>query len=247
MCKRLPRQISVLCFTFWAISLSHTTMSEKIEWCVAKLRSDFKWWVEKVSNDTHVDADYSGIIDPRQFEHIIELVAPLQDYGFRNDLLESAFLKFRIVAELANNQIKLEFTTSKALTSEEPLFLLPNVIADNEGPYAEFIDHIIRVRVKLLNDLIDFKVPVNNDEIEEAMREKYQEKYIEGNNVHVFDEIVDILEYTPAGYDIVDKEDFSGNNDNDDEEERYLDDGESYAAEDGQWDSDLDKLEILEQ
>lgn len=224
-----------------------TTMSNKIEWCIAELRNDFKWWVKKVSNDAHIDIDYSSIIDPRQFEHIIELVAPLQDYGFRNDLLESAFLKFRIMAEMANNQIKLEFTTSKVLASEEPLFLLPNIIADNEGPYAEFIDHIIRIRVKLLNDLIDFKVPVNNDEIEEAIRERYQEKYMEGNNIHVFDEIVDILEYTPAGYDVVDKEDFSDDGNSDEEEEQYLDENEDFAQDDNQWENELNKLEILEQ
>ncbi|MDR2200873.1 MAG: hypothetical protein LBN94_02065 [Puniceicoccales bacterium] len=217
-------------------------MSEKIEWCTVKLNDNGKWWLEKISNDVSIDTDYAGIIDPRQFEHIIELVSPLGEYGFRNDLMEDAFLKFRILSELPNNQVKLEFTATKVLSSEEPLFLLPNILTDNEGPYAEFIDHIIRLRVKLLNELIDFKVPMNMEEIEESMREKYQEKYIEGNTVHVFDEIVDILEYTPAGYDIVKHGEFEEEHEN---REEYLIEDETFEADETDWDDEeLQKLEI---
>ncbi|MDR1906771.1 MAG: hypothetical protein LBQ03_00935 [Puniceicoccales bacterium] len=222
-------------------------MSDKIEWCIARLKNDYKWWLEKVSNDMHIDADYAGIIDPRQFEHLIELTSPLFDYGLRNEIMEGAFLKFRILAELPNNQVKLEFTPTKTHSSEEPLFLLPNSVADNDGPYAEFIDHIIRLRVKLLNDSIDFKVPINTEEIEEIIREKYQERYVEGGNIHVFDEIVDILEYTPDGYDIVRKNEFDEEI-GEVENEGYIEDEGFEAEEVGDWDNEeLQKLEILDQ
>ncbi|MDR3317212.1 MAG: hypothetical protein LBS71_00175 [Puniceicoccales bacterium] len=223
-------------------------MSEKIEWCIVRLKDDFKWWLEKMSNDMSIDADYSGIIDPRQFEHIIELATPLMEYGLRNEIIENAFLKFRILSELPGNQVKLEFTTAKAMSSEEPLFLLPNIIAnsEDEGPYTEFIDHIIRLRIKLLNDLIDFKTPINSEEIEEVMREKYQEKYIEGNKIHIFDEIVDILEYTPTGYDITKRGEFEDEDDHENEE--YMIEGENFEAEEADWDDEeLQKLEIVEQ
>lgn len=220
-------------------------MSDKIEWCIACLKNDYKWWVEKLSNDAHIDGDYAGIIDPHQFEHLIELTSPLQNYGLRNDLIENAFLKFRIVAALSNNEIKLEFTNSKVFDAEEPLFLFPNGAADNEGPYMELIDHLIRLRVKLLNDLIDFKVPLDSEEIEEAIKEKYQEKYVEGNNVHVFDEMVDILEYTPEGYDLGDKGEYT-DTDEPEFEEDFLDDKEEFNDEDGAWNEELQKLEVLE-
>jgi hypothetical protein len=223
-------------------------MSDKVEWCIAKLKNDYKWWLEKVSNDTHIDVDYRGIIDPRQFEHLIELTTPLFEYGLRSETVEGAFLKFRIVAELPNNQIKLEFTPTKKLSSEDPLFLLPNVIADNEGPYAEFIDHIIRFRVKVLNDSVDFKVPINVEEIEETLRERYQEKYMEGNNIHVFDEIVDILEYTPDGYDIVHKGDFDKDEEDLENEDYMVEDSTFEADEGGNWDNEeLQKLEVIDQ
>jgi hypothetical protein len=222
-------------------------MSDKIEWCIAKLKNDYKWWLEKTSNDTNIDSDYTGIIDPRQFEHLIELTLPLFDYGLRNEILDGAFLKFRILAELPDNRVKLEFTPMKTHTSEELLFLLPNNTADNEGPYAEFIDHLIRLRVKLLNDSIDFKVPINTEEIEETLRERYQERYIEGNNVHVFDEIVDILEYTPDGYDIVQKGEFDERID-EEESEDYMEDEGFEIEEGGDWDNEeLQKLEIVDQ
>ncbi|MDR2371643.1 MAG: hypothetical protein LBD60_00665 [Puniceicoccales bacterium] len=222
-------------------------MSDKIEWCIAKLKNDYKWWLEKTSNDMHIDSDYAGIIDPRQFEYLIELTLPLFDYGLRNEVLEGAFLKFRILAELPDNRVKLEFTPTKTHASDEPLFLLPNSTADNEGPYAEFIDHLIRLRVKLLNDSIDLKVPINTEEIEEILRERYQERYVEGDNVHVFDEIVDILEYTPDGYDIVQKGEFDERI-NEEENESYVEDEGFEAEEGGDWDNEeLQKLEIVDQ
>ena len=224
-------------------------MTDKIEWCIARLGEDYKWWIEKLSNDIHSEAVEAGIIDPKQFEYIMELSASLQKYGLRTDVIENAFLKFRIASELPNSQIKLDFVNDKALDSEEPLFLLPNLLTDNEGPYCEFIDHIIALRVKLLNDVIDFKAPLNVDEIEDAMREIYQEKYISGNTVHVFDEIVEILEYTPAGYDIVaPQNDFDVAND--DSEEDFSDVGdESFETEEvSDWDeSQLQKIDVLDQ
>jgi hypothetical protein len=221
-------------------------MSEKIEWCIIELGNDYKWWVKKISNDVSIDADYAGMIDPRQFEYIVELTSSLLGYGLRNEIIESAFLKFRIASELPNKQVKVDFTAMKVFSSEEPLFLLPNIIADNEGPYAEFIDHIIRLRVKLLNDLIDFKVPVDTEEIEESIREKYQEKYIEGNTIHIFDEIVDILEFTPAGYDAMKRGEFD--EEEEENEEAYAIEDEAFEVEEENWDNEeLQKIEIVEQ
>jgi hypothetical protein len=221
-------------------------MSDKIEWCIIKLKDDRKWWVEKISNDISIDADYAGVVDPRQFEHLIELASPLAEYGLRNEIIENAFLKFRILSELPGNQVKIGFTATKVLSSEEPLFLLPNIIGDNEGPYVEFVDHIIRLRVKLLNDLIDFKIPINGEEIEESMREKYQEKYIEGNNIHIFDEVVDILEYTPPGYDVTQRGEFEEEEESN--EEAYLRESENFEVDEIDWDDEeLQKLEVVDQ
>lgn len=222
-------------------------MTDKIEWCIVKLGEDLKWWIAKLSNDTH-DINDMSIIDPKQFDYIKELLSPLQEYGLRKDILEKAFLKFRINSIIANSQVKLEFVTEKALDSEEPLFLLPNVGPDNEGPYSEFIDHIIALRIKLLNDTIDFKSPMKEEEIEESMREIYQEKFISGNVMHAFDEIIDVLEYAPAGYDIAQQNEYDDESVHAEDELIGINDEHLDNEEIEEWeDTNLQKLDMIEQ
>ena len=54
----------------------------QLEWCIVRLGDDHNWWVEEVSDPVRWDVDGLSIIDPRQVQHIIELVDPLRDYGF---------------------------------------------------------------------------------------------------------------------------------------------------------------------
>jgi hypothetical protein len=222
-------------------------MFQKIEWCILKLRDDYKWWVEKISHDLSPDAESGGIIDPRQFEYMIELMSPLMDYGLHDEIIENAFLKYRIVSELPDNRIKVEHTATKVMTSGEPLFLMPHIVADNDGPYGEFIHSIIRSRMKLLNESNDFKGPIDVEEIEESIREKTREQYAEGNVTHVFDEIVDILEYTPAGYDVAKKGEYEGEEEEEVDELAYVVEDEDVEADEINWNNEeLKNLEIIE-
>jgi hypothetical protein len=54
----------------------------QLEWCIVRLGDDHNWWVEEVSDAVRWDVDGLSIIDPRQVQHIIELVEPLRDYAF---------------------------------------------------------------------------------------------------------------------------------------------------------------------
>ncbi|MDR1458273.1 MAG: hypothetical protein LBI37_01975 [Puniceicoccales bacterium] len=175
---------------------------DNLEWCVVRLGNDFNWWVDKVSSDIQWDVDCLSIIDPKQFDHIIDLIAPLKPYGFRDDILENAFYKFRIEDVINDDKVKLTRVDVKVLESLERLFCLPNVISESEGPYAEFVDHIVLMRVKLLNDLLEFKRPIDPQELEESIRDVQNERYVAGSAVHLFDEIGFILDYIPAGYDL---------------------------------------------
>ncbi|MDR2735452.1 MAG: hypothetical protein LBB20_01235 [Puniceicoccales bacterium] len=175
---------------------------DNLEWCVVRLGDDFNWWVDKISSDIQWDVDCLSIIDPKQFDYIVDLVAPLKAYGFREDILDNAFYKFRIEDVINDNKVKLARVDAKALESVEKLFFLPNVISENEGPYAEFVDHIILMRVKLLNDLLEFNRPIDPQELEESIRDVQNERYMAGSATHLFDEIVFILDYIPAGYDL---------------------------------------------
>ena len=133
-------------------------------------------------------------------DHIIELVDPLREYGFDANLFERAFIPFRINKDLGKGRVRLARTKQPLLESEEKLFALPDVIDEENGPYADFLDHITRLRVKLLNDLLDFEEKLTIDEVEDQLREAQNNDFIEGKAVHLFQEITAILDFMPAGH-----------------------------------------------
>jgi hypothetical protein len=174
--------------------------SPQLEWCIVRLGEDHNWWVDEVSDPVHWDVDGLSIIDPRQVDHIIELIEPLREYGFNSDVFERAFIPFRITKDLGKGRVRLARTKQPLLESEEKLFALPDVIDEENGPYADLLDHITRLRVKLLNDLLDFEEKLTVDEVEDQLREAQNNDFIEGKAVHLFQEITAILDFMPDGY-----------------------------------------------
>lgn len=174
--------------------------SPQLEWCVVRLGEDHNWWVDEVSDPVHWDVDGLSIIDPRQVDHIIELIDPLREYGFDSDLFERAFIPFRITKDLGKGKVRLARTKQPLLESEEKLFALPDVIDEENGPYADFLDHITRLRVKLINELLDLEEKLTVDEVEDQLREAQNNDFIEGKAVHLFSEITAILDFMPAGH-----------------------------------------------
>lgn len=167
-----------------------------------RLGDDLNWWVEEVSDTVHWDTDGLSIIDPRQIDHIIELIDPMRDYGFDPDIFERAFIPFRIDKDLKKNRVRIIRVKESLLESEEKLFALPDTLDDENSAYADLIDHLTRLRVKLLNDLIDFEQKLTVDELEEEIREEANADFMEGKAVHLYTEIVSVLDYVPAGWEI---------------------------------------------
>jgi len=178
----------------------------QLEWCIVRLGDDHNWWVDEVSDSIHWDVDGLSIIDPRQVDHLIELIEPLREYGFDSDVFERAFIAFRIAKDLGKGKVRLARTKESLLESEEKLFALPDIIDEENGPYADLLDHLTRLRVKLLNDLFDFEEKLTVDEVEDQIRESENNDFIEGKAVHLFNEITAILDFMPAGYGDEDEE-----------------------------------------
>ncbi len=174
--------------------------SPQLEWCIVRLGEDHNWWVDEVSDPVHWDVDGLSIIDPRQVDHIIELIDPLREYGFDQDVFERAFIPFRITKDLGKGKVRLARIKQPLLESEEKLFALPDVIDEENGPYADFLDHITRLRVKMLNELLDLEEKLTIDEVEDQIREAQNNDFIEGKAVHLFSEITAILDFTPEGH-----------------------------------------------
>ncbi len=172
-----------------------------LDWCIVRLGEDHNWWVDEVSDPVRWDTDGLSIIDPRQAAHLLELCEALRDYGFDQDLFESAFIPFRIEKEAAGKRVRLKRVKDSIFDSDEKLFVLADVVDDENGPFADLLDHLTRCRVKLLNDVFKFESKLTVDEVEEELREEQNASFIEGKALHVFDELCAILDYTPAGFD----------------------------------------------
>jgi hypothetical protein len=178
----------------------------QLEWCIVRLGEDHNWWVDEVSDPVHWDVDALSIIDPRQVDHLIEAIEPLREYGFDPDIFERAFIAFRITKDLGKGRVRLQRTKEPLLESDEKLFALPDIIDEENGPYADLLDHLTRLRVKLLNDLFDFEEKLTVDEVEDQIREAQNNDFIEGKSVHLFTELTAILDFVPAGYGDEDEE-----------------------------------------
>ncbi len=177
-----------------------------LDWCIVRLGEDHNWWVDEVSDPVRWDTDGLSIIDPRQAAHLIELCEPLRDYGFDQDVFEAAFIPFRIEREADKKRIRLKRVKDSVFDSDEKLFILADVVDDENGPFADLLDHLTRCRVKLLNDVFKFEAKLTVDEVEDELREDQNASFIEGKAVHVFDELCAILDFTPAGFDEDDDE-----------------------------------------
>jgi hypothetical protein len=243
-------------------------VSPKLEWCIVRLGEDHNWWVDEVSDPVHWDVDGLSIIDPRQVDHLIELIDPLREYGFDQDVFERAFIPFRIAKDLGKGKVRLARIKQPLLESEEKLFALPDVIDEENGPYADFLDHITRLRVKMLNEILDLEEKLTVDDVEDQIREAQNSDFIEGKAVHLFTEITAILDYTPEGHgdededgektkggddeadvpDVEEEEDEKMKNDaslkwDDDDEDSDDDDGEKKKDGDKDEDDDSDDAE----
>ncbi len=187
-----------------------------LNWCVVRLGEDHNWWVAETSDPIRWDVDGLSIVDPRQKDHLIELVDPLRDYGFDQDVFEAAFIPFRIEKDLGSGKVRLKRVKDSLFESEDSLFALADVLDEENGPYADLLDHLTRCRVKMLNDLIEFESKLTVDEVEDEIREAQNADFIEGIAVHTFNELNSILDFMPAGYE---SEDGAPAKDLDDEDE----------------------------
>ena len=73
----------------------------------------------------------------------------------------------------------------------------------------------------MLNDTFHFEKDVAIEDLEEEIRENYSNDYMEGRAIHVFHEVMDILEYVPEGYSL-----------DDDDEEEDKDEEDNYDIDD---------------
>jgi hypothetical protein len=212
-----------------------------LDWCIVRLGEDHNWWVAETSDPVRWDVDGLSTIDPRQLAHLIDLVEPLRDYGFDQDIFEAAFIPFRIERDLGAGKVRLKRVKESLFDSDEKLFVLPDILDEENGPYADLLDHLTRCRVKLLNDLFDFEAKLSVDEVEDEIREEQNAHFIEGRAVHVFEELTAILDFMPAGHDTDEEQPVKDVVEEEDDDLPELDEGEEEKLKNDaslKWDED---------
>jgi len=80
--------------------------------------------------------------------------------------------------------VRLKRVKESIFESDEKLFALPDILDEENGPYADLLDHLTRCRVKMLNDLFTFERQLTVDEVEDEIREDQNTHFIEGKAVH---------------------------------------------------------------
>lgn len=223
--------------------------SPQLTWCVVRFGEDMNWWVKEISDPVRWDLDALSIIDPRQMAYILDLLDGLRDYGLIPEIVENAFIPFQIQAINPDKTARLVRVNETFFDTSEELFALPDVVNEEKGAYAEFLDHITMLRMKYLNDKLDFARKLTVTEVEEQIRDAQTQAFMEGRATHLFQEIIDVLEFVPDGYELsIDdedekikaksEEDFSDVGDIPDYEDEKLDEDETMR-----WDEDDERIE----
>jgi hypothetical protein len=183
--------------------------SSKLLWCTVKFDSKTsKWWLKETSDPRHYDPDGLGILDPRQLPWVLDQLDPLREYGLSNEIIEAAFVPFQIQSVDKDETVRLARVAEHILESEEHLFGLPNVKDGDKGAYADFLEHIMRLRVKFLNDNIKLEQKLSYEDLDEHVGDLRNQALIEGRDIHPLDEINVILDFVPEGHELpVDDED----------------------------------------
>ena len=139
--------------------------SPSLDWCIVRCDEDNKWWVDSISDEENWDIENLGIIDPKQFIHMNELLDSMTEFGLQSQMVDEAFFTFEISEEVPGKKVKLERVRDSLLKAEDMLFALPDVLDEEKGPYADFMNHVTQVRVAMLNDLIEFAEPYTIEEL----------------------------------------------------------------------------------
>jgi len=195
--------------------------SPSLDWCIVRCDEKKKWWVDSISDNENWDIEDLGIIDPKQFLYINELLDSMTEFGLESQLIDEAFFTFEISDELKGDKVRLDRVRDSLLKAEDMLFALPDVLDEEKGPYADFLSHVSQIRVSMLNELIEFAEPYTIEEMEEVLSEKLNNDYLEGRRTHFSDELIAILEFVPDGFEL--DSDLDEERDGNEEGEDYSD------------------------
>ena len=96
--------------------------SPSLDWCIVRCDEKKKWWVDSISDNENWDIEDLGIIDPKQFLYINELLDSMTEFGLESQLIDEAFFTFEISEELKDEKVRLDRVRDSLLKAEDMLF-----------------------------------------------------------------------------------------------------------------------------
>lgn len=177
------------------------TKSPILQWVVAKLGEDFNWWITQTSAESGNQLSLRGILDPRQVAHLKQVLEEYRPHGLRPEKIRAAFQMFALESEIAEGQARLSAVAQSFDNDEPDLFALPVRGEDGEGAYEAFLDALSAAHIRKLNASGHYAQPCSTDEMDEELDAIDSDRYFSADVIHAFDEINEILEWSPAEWD----------------------------------------------
>jgi len=169
------------------------------KWIIVRLGEDGNWWLDEASTDVYWGRDGArGLLNPQQAEHLVQALAEYEAYGFDRQLFNSAFQLFELESELDDDRLRLAPSGQDEITGGGQFFALPLVDDEEGGPYHDFLDAVAAARVRKLNKTHHYARDCTELDMQEELEGVDRDRYFEAENMHCFDAINEILEWSPA-------------------------------------------------
>lgn len=181
-------------------------MNEEIEsndivWIVARLGEDLNWWLESTNLSGETAPTLSGVLDPRQVKHLSEILEQYEAHGLRPGQLETAFKLYTLESEVDEGRVRLAASEGETFATDSNVFALPITEGDEENPYGLFLEALATARIRKINADHKFAEKCTVEEMFEELDALDTDRYINADAMHCFEEITQILEWSPAEWD----------------------------------------------
>jgi len=178
-----------------------TDSSTPLRWITVRLGDDFNWWLQDTSAELSAGASARGVLDPRQTAHLVEALDKYRPYGFRPKLLADAFQLFELESEVSEGVLRLAATGTSVFEEGAQYFALPVIADEGAGPYYDLLEAISAARIRKINATHHYARDCTEDEMQEELGAFDSDRYFADESIHAFDEISEILEWSPAEWD----------------------------------------------
>ncbi len=170
-------------------------------WITVRLGEDFNWWLRDTSTDLPADTHPAGVLDPRQVAHLLEAIGSYLGHGLSRRQIATAFQSFRMESEVDEGVLRLAATSADLLEEPGQLFAVPRIDEEGAGPYYDFLNALSSARVRLLNATHQYARACTEDEMQDELDTLESDRYFGAETMHPFDELNEILEWSPAEWD----------------------------------------------